>query len=83
MEAGIFSFLGLPGAAPAIAAILLLGGGAAARWPSIRERAARGDIKRRLKVEDAVAREAKPDSAAKRNREAVQEKALKTARGSR
>ena len=79
MEAGIFSFLGLPGAAPAIAAILLLGGGAAALWPSIRERGARGDIKRRLKVEDAVAREAKPDSAAKRNREAVQEKALKTA----
>ena len=79
MEAGIFSFLGLPGAAPAIAAILLLAGGAAALWPSIRERGARGDIKRRLKVEDAVAREAKPDSAAKRNREAVQEKALKTA----
>ena len=79
MEAGIFSFLGLPGAAPAIVAILLLGGGAAALWPSIRERGARGDIKRRLKVEDAVAREAKPDSAAKRNREAVQEKALKTA----
>ena len=79
MEAGIFSVLGLPGAAPAIAAILLLGGGAAALWPSIRERGARGDIKRRLKVEDAVAREAKPDSAAKRNREAVQEKALKTA----
>ena len=50
MEAGIFSFLGLPGAAPAIAAILLLGGGAAALWPSIRERGARGDIKRRLKV---------------------------------
>ena len=75
----MFSFLGLPGAAPAIAAILLLGGGAAALWPSIRERGARGDIKRRLKVEDAVAREAKPDSAAKRNREAVQEKALKTA----
>ena len=79
MEGGIFSFLGLPGAAPAIAAMLLLAGGAAALWPSIRERGARGDIKRRLKVEDAVAREAKPDSAAKRNREAVQEKALKTA----
>ena len=79
MEAGIFSFLGLPGAAPAIAAILLLAGGAAALWPSIRERGARGDNNRRLNVEDAVAREAKPDSAAKRNREAVQEKALKTA----
>jgi tight adherence protein C len=61
--------------------LLLAGGGMAALWPLLAERNARGDIKRRLKVDAGLVEEdeEKPSSAARRNREAVREKALKTA----
>lgn len=76
---GIASFFGMSGsiAAP-LALLLLIGGGLAAAWPMIGARSARGDIKRRLQV-DTAATERKAPSAARRNRAAVQEKALKTA----
>ena len=59
--------------------LLLAGGGMAALWPLFAERSARGDIKRRLRVDSGLVDEEKPSSAARRNREAVREKALKTA----
>lgn len=79
MEGGILTLVGLSASGPMIAALLLLAGGAAALWPTLQQRGARGDIKRRLKVETGAPQEERSDSAAKRNREAVREKALKTA----
>ncbi|MCO5164479.1 MAG: type II secretion system F family protein [Mesorhizobium sp.] len=60
-------------------ALLLAGGGMAALWPLFAERSARGEIKRRLKVDSGLVEEEKPSTAAQRNREAVRDKALKTA----
>jgi tight adherence protein C len=78
---GIGSLIGLD-ASPLVTlalVLLLAGGGMTAIWPMFAERTARGDIKRRLKVETGAAEEEKASSTAKRNREAVREKALKTA----
>lgn len=74
----IASLIGLSGSPLVpVALLLLIGGGLAAVWPMLGERTARGDIKRRLKV-DTHLLEKKP-STANRNRSVVQEKALKTA----
>jgi tight adherence protein C len=78
---GIGSLIGFDGSPLMTLALVLLlaGGGLTAIWPMFAERSARGDIKRRLKVDTGAVEEDKPSSSAKRNREAVREKALKTA----
>lgn len=78
---GIGSLLGMEGSPLVTLALVLLlvGGGMAALWPMVAQRTARADIKRRLKVDIGAAAEEKPSSSARRNREAVREKALKTA----
>jgi tight adherence protein C len=78
---GIGSLLGMEGSPLLTLALVLLlvGGGMAALWPMVAQRTARADIKRRLKVDMGDVAEEKPSSSARRNREAVREKALKTA----
>lgn len=78
---GIGSLLGMEGSPLVTLALVLLlvGGGMAALWPMVAQRTARADIKRRLKVDVGDVAEEKPSSSARRNREAVREKALKTA----
>lgn len=78
---GIGSMLGVSLSPMATFAFVLLlaGGGMAALWPLFAERSVRGDIRRRLKVDSGLVDEEKPSSSARRNREAVREKALKTA----
>ncbi|MGE0499728.1 MAG: type II secretion system F family protein [Rhizobiaceae bacterium] len=68
-----------PDSLTAVAALLLLAGGAVVAWPMLAGGSARGDVKRRLKVEAPAAPEVKPDGAPKRQTSAVREKALKTA----
>jgi len=77
---GIASIVGLSGSplVPVAMLLLLVGGGMAAIWPLFTGRQARGDITRRLRVETGAVEE-KTESAASRNRQAVREKALKTA----
>ncbi|MDP3897507.1 MAG: type II secretion system F family protein [Mesorhizobium sp.] len=76
---GIASLFGLSGSPLVpIALLLLVGGGLAAAWPMFAGSPARSDIKRRMHV-DAPLAEKKAPNAARRGRNAVQEKALKTA----
>jgi len=61
-----------------VAALLLLAGSAALLWPAFAGRGARGDLKRRMRIEpepEAVKAERDP----RRNQDAVREKAAKTA----
>jgi tight adherence protein C len=63
--------------APAAIVLLLLGGGALA-WPLLNGGEARADMKRRLKVDTAHASAARP-SQSRRNKDAVRERAARTA----
>lgn len=60
-----------------VALLLLLAGSAALAWPAVAGRSARGDLKRRLKVE--VPAEKEDDRNARRAQDAVHEKVARTA----
>lgn len=60
-----------------VALLLLLAGSAALAWPAVAGRSARGDLKRRLKVEAPAEKE--DDRNARRAQDAVHEKVARTA----
>lgn len=62
-----------------VAILLLLGGAGAVTWPMLAERGERGNIKRRLKVEDKAAPDGVEPAAPKKNVNVVRERAAKTA----
>lgn len=62
-----------------VALVLLLGGALAVGWPLLAARGDRGELRRRLKVEDGRAPAAASEIAQKKNVSVVREKAAKTA----
>jgi tight adherence protein C len=67
-----------PASLAPVAVLLLLAGSAALLWPALAERTARGDLKRRMRI-DAEPEAEKTEREPRRNQDAVHEKAAKTA----
>jgi tight adherence protein C len=68
-----------PASLAPIAVLLLLVGSAVLLWPVLSGGSARGDLKRRMRLDDKLTDEVKTENTVRRSQDAVREKAAKTA----